>query len=53
MIRIDDIRKYMGVWSQQTYLSGLEYCYSIKKDKPAYDLTVEVLKKQAFLRIPE
>ncbi len=46
MIRIDDIRKYMVVWSQQTYLSGLDYCYSIKRDKASYDLTVEVLKKQ-------
>ncbi len=46
MIKIEDIRKYMGLWSQKTYLSGLDYCYSIKKDKTSYDLTVEVLRKQ-------
>lgn len=46
MIKIEDIRKYMGVWSQQTYLSGLDYCYSITKDKDTYDLTIEVLKIQ-------
>ena len=36
----------MAVWSQQTYLLGLDYCYSIKKDKEIYDLTIEVLKTQ-------
>ncbi len=46
MIKISEIRKYMGIWSQQTYSTGLTYCYSIKKDKSVYDLTFEVLKKQ-------
>lgn len=46
MIKIEDIRKYMGKWNQQTYLSGLTYCYFLKNDKSTYDLTVEVLKKQ-------
>lgn len=36
----------MGKWKQQTYRDGLEYCYLIKKDKQAYNLTVDVLKLQ-------
>jgi len=46
MLTICDIRKYMAIWKQQTYRSGLEYCYSIKKEKTIYDLTVEVLQLQ-------
>lgn len=46
MLTIGDIRKYMGVWKQQTYRSGLEYCYAIKKDRQAYELTIEVLQLQ-------
>lgn len=46
MLTIGDIRKYMTVWKQQTYRSGLEYCYAIKKDKQTYDLTIEVLQLQ-------
>lgn len=48
MPTISDIRKYMDVWSRQTYRSGLEYCYQIKKDKLAYDFTIDVLRLQGL-----
>lgn len=48
MPTIDDIKKYMKVWKQYTYCSGLECCYLIKEDKRTYNLTADVLKLQGL-----
>ena len=48
MPTINDIRTYMTSWKQHTYRQGLDYCYAVKKDKVAYELTIEVLQRQGL-----
>jgi len=38
----------MGMWKKQTYSAGLEYCFSIKRNVKAYELTRKVLELQGL-----